>query len=317
MDYVIMDMEWNQPMPGRDKTAHPVPLTGEVIQIGAVKLDSDLCKVDTFKIGISPKYYKKMNYMVRKITRITDADLKKGVSFPQAMEAFRRWCGEDYVFVTWGADDIPLLRENLRIWKMDEEWLPTVYNLQIIFDMQVAQEHQPCSLVRATEKIGRQGMTAHDALHDAVNTAQICQCLDMEKGVAEYAEDYFKQASLRSEDFAAICKTRAGALRSSKVCEFECPDCRQKVRCGRWLDQSAEKHIALADCPGGERFFVRVKLVKLPDGRYGTKRTVYPLDENRLAYYEAKVAARRAGKKARRPGHARRPAKKAEPAPQA
>ena len=40
MQYIILDMEWNQPWPGSysAKKALPSPLRGEIVQIGAVRV---------------------------------------------------------------------------------------------------------------------------------------------------------------------------------------------------------------------------------------------------------------------------------------
>ena len=112
MDYIVLDMEWNQPWPGSpsSKKVLPVHIRGEIIQIGAVRL-SDQQVMDEFQVMIRPKYYRRLNRRVSKLTGIKDNQLRdQGVSFPEAMKAFRQWCGEDVVFLTWGFDDIGILR---------------------------------------------------------------------------------------------------------------------------------------------------------------------------------------------------------------
>ena len=50
MDYIIFDLEWNQPYSNDIsfmKRAR-MPLTGEIIQIGAIKLNENLEIVDSF-----------------------------------------------------------------------------------------------------------------------------------------------------------------------------------------------------------------------------------------------------------------------------
>lgn len=41
MNYIVLDMEWNQPWPGSpsSKKVLPVSIRGEIIQIGAVRAD--------------------------------------------------------------------------------------------------------------------------------------------------------------------------------------------------------------------------------------------------------------------------------------
>ena len=40
MDYIVLDMEWNQPWPGSPSAQKTlsVPIRGEIIQIGAVRV---------------------------------------------------------------------------------------------------------------------------------------------------------------------------------------------------------------------------------------------------------------------------------------
>ena len=39
MNYIVLDMEWNQANSYAEMVKDPIMLTGEIVQIGAVKLD--------------------------------------------------------------------------------------------------------------------------------------------------------------------------------------------------------------------------------------------------------------------------------------
>ena len=41
-------------------------------------------------------------------------DLADGVLFPQAVEEFLDWCGEERVFCTWGNQDVMELQRNMK-----------------------------------------------------------------------------------------------------------------------------------------------------------------------------------------------------------
>ena len=60
----------------------------------------------------------------------------EGVPFPEAMARFRAWCGEDCVFLTWGFDDITVLRENLAVFGLADGWTARWYNAQLILNAQ-------------------------------------------------------------------------------------------------------------------------------------------------------------------------------------
>ena len=85
MQYIILDMEWNQPWPGSYSAKKASPMRGEIVQIGAVRMTQEQQVADEFQILIRPKYFKKMNRKVASLTGIRDSVLReKGVSFPEA-----------------------------------------------------------------------------------------------------------------------------------------------------------------------------------------------------------------------------------------
>ena len=57
--YIIMDLEWNQARSARDVVSDRAgnKLYGEIIQVGAVKLNKENEICDEFKINIRPKFY--------------------------------------------------------------------------------------------------------------------------------------------------------------------------------------------------------------------------------------------------------------------
>lgn len=196
VQYILMDMEWNQAMSKERIVTSPVRLTGEIVQIGAVRLDENFRRTDTFKVTVRPKYYKKMHWKVQKITGITEADLANGLPFPEALDAFLSWCGDDFVFLTWGFDDTPMLRDNMRLYALDASRLPVTYNVQLMFNAQLTHENNQCGLSKAMELVGEpELLTAHDALHDAMNTYLVSTHLDMKKGIREYPKEAFSRGT--------------------------------------------------------------------------------------------------------------------------
>ena len=192
MNYIVMDMEWNQPWPGSPSARKvlPVQIRGEIIQIGAVRVTEDQQVADEFQIMIKPKFYRSLNRRVSKLTGIKESRLKaEGVPFPDAMEQFRSWCGEDVVFLTWGFDDIGILKENLRLFNLPEDWTDRWYNAQMIFNAQTDGSTAQKALKTAMEMFEIEASRpAHDALGDAYHTALICARLDLKKGMDEYKQ---------------------------------------------------------------------------------------------------------------------------------
>lgn len=281
MNYIVLDMEWNQPFDTKRMLKRPVVLQGEIIQIGAVKLDENYHMLDTFKIMVMPKYYTKMHKKVSKITKITNEELQYGFPFPVAFKHFKKWCGEDFVFLTWGTDDIKVLRDNMILHKLDARWIPNAYNIQVIFDGQVTKERRKVSLLYAMEKIGEPAFEAHDALNDARNTVSICLHLDMSKGIAEYAA-LRRRMNNQSEK---VYSTQKEALEDLELVNFFCPTCGYNVECVDFARQGENKIICSCRCENGDELFVRFKFTKLSNGKFRVTRILHEMDEEKRAYY--------------------------------
>ncbi len=288
MNYIVMDMEWNQPWPGSpsSKKVLPVQIRGEIIQIGAVRVTEDQQVADEFQILIKPKYYRHLNRRVSKLTGIKETQLREeGVPFPEAIEAFRSWCGEELVFLTWGFDDIGILRENLMLFNLDTSFTEKWYNAQMIFNAQTDGATAQKALKTAMEIFGIEATRpAHDALGDAYHTALICARLDLKKGAAEYDEalksheNGFHGAELPGciarKVFYDYSDKRA-ALSAMAGEENICPVCGSRMLGSRWFAQPGHRYMDLATCPQDGKFLIRVRLSTQPDGLVRVSRLTY------------------------------------------
>ena len=288
MNYIVLDMEWNQPWPGSPSSRKvlPVQIRGEIIQIGAVRVTEDQQVTDEFQVLIKPKYYRHLNRRVSKLTGIKETRLKEeGVTFPEAMEQFRSWCGEDIVFLTWGFDDIGILRENLRLFGLAEYWTDKWYNAQMIFNAQTDGSNAQKALKTAMEIFGIEATRpAHDALGDAYHTALICARLDLKKGAREYDEalksheNGFHGAELPGCISRKVFHDYADkriALAAMAGEENICPICGARMLGSRWFAQPGHRYMDLATCPEHGKFLIRVRLSVQPDERIRVSRLTY------------------------------------------
>ena len=288
MNYIVMDMEWNQPWPGSPsaKKVLPVQIRGEIIQIGAVRVTEDQQVADEFQILIKPKYYRHLNRRVSKLTGIKETQLREeGVPFPEAIEAFRTWCGEDIIFLTWGFDDIGILRENLMLFGLETSFTDRWYNAQMIFNAQTDGSTAQKALKTAMEIFEIEATRpAHDALGDAYHTALICARLDLKKGAAEYDEalknheNGFHGAELPGciarKVFYDYADKRA-ALSAMAGEENICPICGSRMLGSRWFAQPGHRYMDLATCPEDGKFLIRVRLSTQSDGTVRVSRLTY------------------------------------------
>lgn len=191
MNYIILDMEWNQGYPGSTVFIGDSRkiLAGEIIQIGAVKLDEDFKVVDTYSRLVKPVFYRKMHFKVEQLTGIKKQLLADALPFASVFSDFISWCGEEYTFLIWGTDDISILRQNLEINRYKDYTIGPWYNLQIIYTSQNESEHDQVALSTACETLGiEQNLPLHNALNDALYTARVCEKLDMKKGLSDCLE---------------------------------------------------------------------------------------------------------------------------------
>lgn len=193
MEYIVLDLEWNQPECRRKMIKSPIKLTGEIIQIGAAKVNEKLEVLDTFNMYIKPVYYPKMNRKVSEVTGLQILDLAEGVTFREAAEAFKKWCGGAQ-FISWGPDDLYMLEDNLYIHGLDTSWLPEVFDAQEIFDNQVTMEGRQFALSYAIYHFKLKCLEAHNALNDTLNTVSVLRCLDFIKGIKDQYDYYYAPA---------------------------------------------------------------------------------------------------------------------------
>ena len=112
MNYIVMDLEWNQSSDGSEEVCKVLPF--EIIEIGAIKLNSERKMIGEFSELIKPQVYHEMHHITGKLIHLEMDELEKGQPFVNIEEKFRQWCGEDYLFCTGGPLDLVELQRNIR-----------------------------------------------------------------------------------------------------------------------------------------------------------------------------------------------------------
>ena len=67
-----MDLEWNQSNTRYRAKRNGVRLSGEIVEIGAVRVDENMEILDRYCQFIKPECYQKMNGNVKELTDITN-----------------------------------------------------------------------------------------------------------------------------------------------------------------------------------------------------------------------------------------------------
>ena len=208
---------------------------GEIIEIGAVKIDEDANVLDTFSIHLRPRIFRTLQHHIAKVTGLTQADLDRGEPIVQGLRRFMQWCGPDAEFAEWGMDDVPVLKQNLFLCNLDESRPTQWYDLQQIFLREhPRKEGEGMTLESVVTRMGiPMERPFHDALSDTLYTADVCRKLDLRAGLAAYpTEEESLRASLCPapgdyRDFRVFRGyVEQSAWRSdSKVITASCPAC--------------------------------------------------------------------------------------------
>ena len=290
-----MDLEWNQAYYQKSVMVQKqlsARLRGEVIQIGAVKLDNKLNICGSYSIIVKPKYFTKIHRHVMLLTGISQSKMDAGVSLTDAVSGFRKFCGDDYAFITWGPDDIPMLKENLNVNKLDASWLDHIYDLQSIYAKQILGEKLQASLEDAMERLQiPQTLPAHDALNDAYFTALVAKKLDIDKGIREYSPYTGKNLYEKTVGDADVGEEGIVSFAFPQAFEtFEitsCPICGKKINFdGKTLHSRGQKYTTPVSCSEHGDMFLIARATHNLDDSFRIKFTFEKADSERIESYK-------------------------------
>lgn len=317
MYYITLDLEWNQAYAEKALAVQKRlsrRLRGEVIQIGAVKLDRNMNPCGSYQIIVKPKYFKKIHRHVSVLTGITQDQMDLGVSLPEAAERFKKWCGKDFVFLTWGPDDIPMLKENFRVHDLPSSWLDSTYDLQLIFNRQTDDSTKQRSLEYAMEYFDiPQNLPAHDALNDAYFTALVAAKLDVEGGIKNYSQRkgvLIEESVVGDADAGEDGYVTIGELLDEDfVCSPVCPLCKKKLtKMLKPLHSKGQRYTYLYSCSKDGNMFVSLKLHRNFNETWRAKRTVEAASSDKIEEFKLALERSNVKRKAKRRKPRRKPA---------
>lgn len=298
MYYITLDLEWNQAYAEKALAVQRrlcSRLRGEVIQIGAVKLDRNLNICGSYQTIVKPKYFKKLHKHVSELTGITQEKMDLGVSLSEAAESFKRWCGDDFAFLTWGPDDIPMLKENFHVNEIPSDWLDNVYDLQLIFSRENEDSKKQRALEYAMEFYDiPQTLPAHDALNDAYFTALVARHLKVEEGIRKYNmhngdvlfTDVIGDADAGDDGYVAISELFDDEIVKSPVC----PVCAKPLELrAKPLHSRGQRYTFLYECKKCGKMLTTLKLMRNFNETWRARITVERATEEKIAEFNASV----------------------------
>ncbi len=268
MNYIILDLEWDSTFFVKQKR-----FINQILQIGAVKLDSEFNVIDTFEVVIKSSISKRVTGRFANLTGITSEVMRNGVPFSQAVEKYNAWVGEDTVTMTWSNSDLYTIIENEenllngQRFKI-EKYLDLQKFIQKEMHLKGYEDKNQVSLALAAEflEIETDNIDFHTAKDDSLVCAYLLKkCYNAERFVPLIKDtsnpEFFKRLKFKSYCISNLKDENI----DKKYLEFKCPKCKKKANKVTKWKYSNRWFMANFVCDCGEKFNGRVTFKKTYD----------------------------------------------------
>jgi len=290
VNLIVFDLEWNIGYKPWIFRYHGTELTfrGEIIQIGAVRIDEAARVLDTFSINLKPRIFRKLQHHIAKVTGLTQSDLDAGYPMREGLQRFLQWAGPDARLAEWGMDDVPVLKQNLFLTGLNEDWPEEWYDLQQVFlQTYPRREGEGLTLESVVERLGiPKDEPFHNALDDALYTVKVCRKLPLAESLAAYPspEQQLENALLDPAVPAQDVRFFWGILdhdaykNDPALATVRCPACGALLTPDEiWLKRGNTGYYTQSRCPACGPWFVRFKLNRRDGLRWNFARCTEPV----------------------------------------
>lgn len=259
MNYIVLDLEWNQGNTGQEVKEIPF----EVIDIGAVKLNENRNIIDKYNQLVKPVVYRQMNRITGDLVHLHMEDLQRGRPFVEVMDEFLAWCGEDYIFCTWGPLDLFELQRNMHYFHMAALSKRPVrfLDVQKLFSIAYEDKKSRRSLEYAIDYLEiEKDVPFHRAFSDAYYTARILEQMG-EEILVNYSIDTYILPQSREEEIHVMFhdymkyisrefSDKQKAIEDREVMSTKCYLCHRNIRRKvRWFSTNGKHYYSISVCP--------------------------------------------------------------------
>jgi len=295
MQYIVVDLEWNQPVSYQSSVYRKVgdKLIFEMIQIGAVKLDENFQIIDSLSVPIRPTHYIKIHPRIKRMTHLGQEELEDAPQFVEAMSRFTQWCGDDCCLLTWGCDDVSVLKQNVDFFGWEKP-IPAAYDIQVLFSevFQLGKDRKGLkAAMEMVEVEEEEDRSFHNALHDAYYTARVLQKLPEPEKVLTHPQTA-KVLIHERRGGRMRCPAKAFDGFRKAMEAARCPKCsacgKEMALDGDYVYQTGDKYVGIALCGDHGEHFVRLRLEPSDDAKVFMGMQVEPLKPLSRAYVMTK-----------------------------
>lgn len=171
MNFIIYDLEatcWQ---------GNPLSRTQEIIEIGAVKVNSYGEETGSFEQFVQPILHPRLSAFCTELTSIEQRQIDRAKDFIEVVEYFQDWAEifeEDYMLCSWGGFDRRMLIQDCHLHDLDIDWIEDHHiNIKKQYH-DIKRLRKPRGLKRTVEKEGFEFTGIHHrGISDAENLAKI------------------------------------------------------------------------------------------------------------------------------------------------
>ena len=260
MNYIVLDLEWNQSS-NEENINRDLPF--EIIEIGAIKLSQDKLMVGEFSELVKPQVYHQMHRITSKLIHLQMQELERGKPFQEVATDFLNWCGTDYVFCTWGPLDLAEFQNNMKYYDMKplSDGPIAFLDIQKLFSLAFEDGKSRRSLEYAVDFLHiEKDIPFHRAFSDAYYTGKVLAKISDPKLLARYSYDVFHLPKSKEEEVYVVFDNyskyitrefadKMEALHDKDVASTKCYVCRRNVKKRiRWFSPNGKHYYCLAFC---------------------------------------------------------------------
>ena len=261
MNYIIFDLEWNQGSDEEHEENKGLPF--EIIELGAVKLNEKKELCGKFNRLVKPQIYKEFHYITKKMMQMNIEELEKEDSFVDIFHEFIDWCGEDYIFGTWGPLDLLELQRNMKYYgipALSDGPLPFL-DIQKLFSIAFEDKKSRRTLEHAVDVLQiEKDIPFHRAFSDAYYTAKVFAKIKDDKVEKNISFDIFTppknrkaEIKINFENYAKYIsrefEDKQEAMENREVISTRCYICHKNLRKKiRWFSTNGKHYFSVSYC---------------------------------------------------------------------
>ena len=314
MNYIVLDLEWNQSNTGKEAQCEAMPF--EIIEMGAIKLNGELETIGEFSRLVKPQVYHEMNHITSRLIHMRMEELNYGKPFVQVMRSFLKWCGTgEYTFCTWGPLDLWELQKNMKYYEMEplsDKPIPFL-DVQKLFSIAFEDRKTRRTLEWAVDYLQiEKDIPFHRAFSDAYYTAKVMAALKDKDVFGNVSYDIFNPPRKREDEVKAQFDTYAKfisrvfadkmeAFADREVSSSKFYICHKNLRKKvKWFAANTKNYYCVAHCDKHGFLKGKIRIKRLDSGEvFVVKTTKFISEEDVKTITDKKEHVQEARKKKR------------------